>query len=63
MHQRFFRSGPEAAQRIETLAEIVVPAEMVSEDEEMFAVDCEPVLEYSSAGRILGGEVEEDDGW
>jgi hypothetical protein len=63
MHRGFFRGGPEAAERIETVAEIAIPAELVSEDEEMFAVDCEPVLESNFTGKTLGGEAEEDDDW
>jgi hypothetical protein len=64
MRRGVFRGGPEPAERIETVAEIAVPAGMVSEDEETFAVDCEPVLEPNFPSKILGGEVEgEDDDW
>jgi len=43
------------------VAEIPIPADMVFEDEEMFAVDCEPVLECNSSGQAFGGEEEDDD--
>lgn len=43
------------------MAEIPIPANMVAKDEEMFAVDCEPVLESNSLSQALGGETEDDD--
>ena len=45
----------------ETVAEVPVPADMVSKDEEMFAVDCESVLESNPSGQAFGRGAEDDD--
>lgn len=42
------------------MAEIPIPADLVSKDEEMFAVDCELVLEHNSSGQAFGGEAEDN---
>ena len=53
----------EPAEEFETVTEIPIPADLVSKDEEMFAVDCEPVLE-DTLRQPFGGEAEEeDDDW
>jgi hypothetical protein len=60
-YPKSFRSGAEPAEEFETVAEIPIPTDMISKDEETFAVDCEPVLEANSSGQAFGGEAEDDD--
>lgn len=54
-----FRNGAELAQ-LETVAEVPKPAGMVSNEEAIFAMDCEPALEFSSPGQAPGGELDVD---
>jgi hypothetical protein len=45
----------------ETVAEVPVLADLAAKDEEVFAVDCEPVLESNSSGKAFGKGAEDDD--
>jgi hypothetical protein len=45
----------------ETVAEVPVPADMVAKDEEMFAVDCESIIESNASGQAFGRGADDDD--
>lgn len=57
-----FRGDKPLAQGLETLGEVVVPVDKMSENE-AFAIECEPVLEGNSGQGISGDQPEETEDW